>query len=244
MITTILRCIELNDPSQAPLTFLWDEWDVQSYFTDVEQPEAVALIARMQQLPPRFSLAATVATAEWVVQRFAAVSQDPIPGLWLEAAWACVEDWRYAEVYDIPSADRRGIIKGPLHVICLIVRDAVIATEEGDVFDLPVFARNLAQHLLGGAWAFDTWLEAVLLRLEALNAAVRGVPSDVFGDTFEGAHVSRQLFDTELSFDPLTVEKQVDSFLRGLVPSANPFLREADEMISLGFQGTPYRILP
>ncbi len=55
-----------------------------------------------------------------------------------------------------------------------------------------------------------------------------------------GLFVPREVFEPEFNFEPGETEHLIQEFIKNL-DRENPFLRSPEEMLKLGFKGTPYK---
>lgn len=222
-----IRAAQVLDPA---LRYEWDDWQLQAIFDKDEN----AFRERMGRLSYRAALAFTIATGEWIVHRYDAVSADPEPLLHMEAMWAGVVDSRYVRYWEPPDENWLGPIRGPLRLAIIFTLEAMVDGDAcGDVGLSADRAANVAVRVLPDSRPYLTWREQIVERLERLypfDAA------DPMGDV-----VPREAMDPAVEFDASMTEELVDRFLRGLAPGANRFLASPAELREREFQGQPYR---
>lgn len=213
------------------LRYTWDDWKLEDIYADLSDEE---LYDRVEELPYRAALALTIGCAEWVIHRLDGVSNDRIPHLYVEAAWAAVIDDKYLSEWQPTFEEWMGPIRGPLSVALLIICEAVGTLVHETEQAVPVlYIGNLAEHVLPDAEPFLAWREQVLERLLQLY------PWN--SDESLGEVVPREALDPVFPFKLELTESLIRDFLAGLDYQANPFLVSPEEMQESGFEGTPYR---
>lgn len=207
--------------ADTQLLYAWDEWDVHQYFHFAVE----SLEERLVEVSGRGAVALTIATGEWICQRYAKLNTDPAALDYLEAAWA--EQMQPGSAYYVETDDDdwRGLVRAPLSLVITIVNDALFCLDEdSNTAARASYMANLARHVLPSRDAFDAWLDAVLDRLAlhhpASTAAAESFDDDAFG---LGRPVARELFDTTRPFVPAQEKALVEQFVRGVDPQ-NPFL--------------------
>jgi hypothetical protein len=109
----------------------------------------------------------------------------------------------------------------------------------------------LCQHVWKQRKAFKEWMLFAFDRLTDLYP-ISKVTRDYYAmrdrtgdEPFDfGAVVPRESLDPNFDFDPGATPELLDVYLRDLNPEANRFLRTPQELVELGFEGTPYRYPP
>src|SRR5438128_12261621 len=101
MTLTVPRYVQVSGIQDAAIRYKWDDWNVE----EVDMPLEEALQERLHRVSQRAVAAFTIGTAEWIVYRFAGLSDDPFPAQRLEAAWAQVVNIRYSMHSDITIGD-------------------------------------------------------------------------------------------------------------------------------------------
>jgi hypothetical protein len=224
------RYIRAARVSEPALRYTWDDWQLQAIFDNTQN----AFRERMGRVSYRAALAFTIATGEWIVHRFDAVSDDPEPLRHMEAMWAGVVDSRYVRYWEPPDEYWLGPIRGPLRLAIIFTLEAMVDGDAcGDVGLSADRAVNVAVRVLPNADPYLAWRERVVERLERLYPFD---PHDPMGDV-----VPREALDPDTEFDVALTNELVNHYLRGLSPSANDNLAPPEEMLEREFPGTPYR---
>jgi hypothetical protein len=231
MALPLPRYIQAANVQNNLLRYTWDDWKLKEIYGDLSDEE---LYAELETLSYRASVALTIACAEWVIHRFDAVSNDPVPHEYIEAAWAATIDENYLSQWQPPDEDWMGPIRGPLSVALLIIREAIGTAVHEHEQAIPIlYIGNLAEHVLTYPDPFLTWRAEVLKRLTLLYPLN---PEETLGDV-----VPREALDPAFAFQPESTELLIRDFMARLDYQANPFLVTPEEMLELGFDGTPYR---
>ena len=213
------------------IRYEWDDWD--SYKT--HHPIDQELRERLARLPTRPVLAYTIAAAEWVVYRFLPLLDDPLPTEYLEANWAQVVNWRYADDWNVWAEDDEwvGPVKGPItEALARIMVAIQQAIEGGDLAWRAAHVTKIAEYVLPTTTEFAAWRDRVIPRLESLYSARL---SELGGEV-----VPKEALDVRSEFDAAETEGLVNRYLRGLNHHANRFLKSPAEMKEAGFPATPY----
>lgn len=215
------------------------EWDItvsraMLYLMDGEHASLVEAFWRMN---PRAGLAAVMATAEWVAWRFHGWVDATDLLQRIEAGYAAVVDWRYADVAQpqepFPSDDQH--MHGPLKLARMLVAYALDYAKRGEpvVLSNGVSMALLARHVSPDAMAFDKWLSVTLRRCSLMHSAAKG-------DATTWSFVPRAWFYADQAVQGVSAEDQMGAFLAALKPAENPYLRTPESMRALGFVGEPY----
>lgn len=213
------------------LRYAWDDWNLKPYYGDLSDED---LYDEFSGLSYRAAVALTIACAEWVVHRYAFVSDDPVPLQYIEAAWAAVVDENYLSPWQPPDEDWMGPIRGPLSVALLIIREAIGTAVHEDEQAIPIiYIGNLAEHVLPDASAFLEWRDNILDRLLLLY------PLD--DEETLGEVVPREAMDPDYPFAVEQTEGLVEQFLTQIDYRTNPLLASPHAMIEAGSETTPYR---
>lgn len=192
----------------------------------------------LDRLSFRAVLALAAGTAEWIAWRLAehGPSQDAL--LWIEAVWAGGIDVRYTRDWDWPAEPKRGPRSGALVTATGLLAEVfrLFRILENGITVQTVYLSHLARHVLPSKPAFDGWLKQCLERLTLLYTRS---PEDELGPP-----VPRTALDPECDFKPTLTNELLAKFLEGLShdSASNPYLRSPQDMLRLGFPGTPYRI--
>ena len=220
----------LQDPS---IRYKWDDWNEEQ----ADRPIDKKFQARLKGLSQRAIIAFTVGSAEWIVHRYATLTDVKMPALYLEMAWANIVDFNYCAMtwQDYEDADEWvGPIKRPVAIAMDRVDNAfqaVIGDKRPDIRAARI--TNLAVYVMTDPAPYVAWRERTMARLEALYPLD---PNDRLGEV-----VPREALDPDYPFDVNQTEQLVNQFLASLNPKANAFLNPADEMVAQGYTGRPYR---
>jgi hypothetical protein len=216
----------IQDPH---IRYRWDDWNVEQ----VDLPLKDTLQKRLNRISKRAIAAFTIGTAEWIVFRFALLSEDRVPTLRLEAAWAQEIALPYSSNQDIALDDWRGPVRGPIGIALRRVIFAVDqASRDGDPAWRAGRAAKLAKHVITDPSMYLKWRERILERFEKLYPLN---PDDTLGEV-----VPREALDPDAEFDVSQTEALINRFLAGLDYRSNPFLNPPHAMLEAGFEGTPY----
>src|SRR5215813_7259631 len=104
------------------LRYEWDDWRLQDMF----DTDSLAFHKRMGGLSYRAGIAFTVATGEWIVHRFDAVSGVPVPLKHMEAMWAGVVDSRYVRYWEPEDEHWLGPLRGALRLAIIFTLEAMV----------------------------------------------------------------------------------------------------------------------
>src|SRR5262245_24087278 len=111
------------------IRYRWDDWNVEQ----AEEPIDADWITRLEGLSHRAKIAFTVCSAEWIVHRFALLSDDRLPEQYIEAAWAQIVHWDYGAVTweeHTADVDWSGPIRGPIGIAMTRVMYAIQRARE------------------------------------------------------------------------------------------------------------------
>lgn len=176
-------------------------------------------------------------TAEWIVWRFEGLSESSDAKQYIEACWAGMINPLYrVEWRGKKEADITGPIEQPLaHCCALLDRVYHLATiKSNGAAGNAIYLAYLARHVMPKKAPFEDWLKFAFSRCAEMYPRSQADPL--------GPPVPREALDAHFSFDPTKAPALLSNFLERLDPSTNPYLRSADEMITLGFIGTPYKL--
>jgi hypothetical protein len=230
MTRTTPNYIEHAQVQDTRLSFKWDDWNVEKAY----EPTDEVLQERLDRLSHRAVLSFTIAACEWIAHRFAPLLDNPMPFHYLEAAWAAVVNWRYCKYYEPPDEEWFGPVRGPASLAVIFVVDAIVRVEEEDIPAIQaVCASGLAEHVLPSTESFRKWQDFVLERLERFHPFS---DQDPLGDV-----VPNEALNPNCDFKPEIIGELIQAYLSKLNPCENQFLRTTEEMLELGFRGTPYR---
>jgi hypothetical protein len=85
-----IQAAKIDDPV---VRYAWDDWRDLAALQKID----AALRERLDRVSQRAVLAFMCGTAEWLVQRFAGLLDDPAPWVFLDAAWAMTVNVHYGE---------------------------------------------------------------------------------------------------------------------------------------------------
>ena len=188
-----------------------------------------------------------IAIAEWNVWRFKGNAPIEDALLRLEAAWACAIDPKYAK-------DLRFELTDSVHESAIGFRPLEIALKrsaspsrgsrrETFLAEPVVRQATIARHVIPKKDAFSDWLSASVKRL--VETYPRNAVYDEETGIYDASHeapVPREFFEDGFGLSDDAVKAALRVFLASLDPAANPYLRTADELLSLGFNGIPYSL--
>lgn len=206
----------------APIDFEWDEQRTLQYFYFLPAP----LHNRLLGLTHNACFALTIGVATWIWHRFEQFSETEEVREYVDAAWAEMVDGWFCETVTRLRDDWRGPSRNPLATTMSILNDAIDGRASNPVqADRTVWMINLARHVVSPLSPFETWLEAVISRLEAVHAWDREghVEEDIFAATFwQGNAVSPQALDPALPYSPELAEDWLASYVEVLERRGNP----------------------
>lgn len=229
MTRSVPTYIPLAAIQSNQIRYEWDDWNVEA----AEEPINDELLERLQKVSQRASTAFSIASAEWIVFRFATLMDFEEPFWYLETAWAQLIDARYGLEWDPLQAGWDGPVMGPIRQALMWVGDAIEQVEDDlEPADSVATLARLTEYVLPTLDAYRVWCDQVLVRLE------RSFPFDEM-DT-KGDVVPREALDPSFDFKAEEIEPLVNVYLSRLDCEANPFLNSAEGMQAQGFKGTPY----
>jgi hypothetical protein len=233
MALSVPNYIEAANIQDANIRFPWDDWNVEQ----AEEPVDEEFVERLKRISQRGIVAFTAGSAEWIVQRFAALSDDPLPEQYVETAWAMMVDLRYCGVtwddYTVESATWTGPVRRPLSIAMVRVEytfQAII--EYGDIELSAAWISDLAQHVMTDPAPYREWQERTIERFEELYPYNT---EDKLGEV-----VPREALDPSFDFRVEQTQDLVNRFLSNANPGNNTFLNTPERMREQGFTGTPY----
>ena len=91
MALPIPRHIAAANLDDAMIRYQWDDWNVEQ----AEEPIDKDFYKRLEGISQRANAALTIASAEWIVHRFAPFADVSLALQYVEAAWAQIVDFRY-----------------------------------------------------------------------------------------------------------------------------------------------------
>ena len=241
MPVSVPNYIHMAKIQDNSILYAWDDWDDQG-----EEPLDEDLVARLEGLSQRATLAFMCGTAEWIVHRLARLCDDPAPSDYLETAWAMLVDVRYCGYgsgtwwQEYAMEEWVGPVKGPLGRALdrLEIAMQQLAWEKENPSDRATMLSNLTLYVMTDSAPYRRWREQVLKRLKLLYPRD---PEDELGDV-----VPRQAVDPKFDFKIEQTEFLINEFLSKLDHRSNIFLSSPEGMLEdyddedEGFNGTPY----
>ena len=222
------------------IRFKWDDWDVHK----ADRPADPIIVKRMDSLWFRAITAYTIACGEWVLHRFKDLYNDFLPFDYFEALWARNINPYYSVMFRPIDDEWKGPIKRPIELAILIANDAFLNVYDNvSPSENASWMTNLALHVLPTTDKFIEWHNAVLDRLEHFYKADEQSEDDFFDEEDRlGPYVPREVFDPQFSFSINLADSLTQKFLNQLDPDQNPFVYDAEQMIELGCEDTPYKV--
>ncbi|RJX32219.1 MAG: hypothetical protein C4531_06665 [Desulfurivibrio sp.] len=209
--------LPLSHIAALPLSYEWDDWDPYEVVGEAEEE----LIDRLAGLSFRAVAAFAIGCAEWVVCRFARVSDDPAPLQYLEACWAYIMSDGFEAPPEMEDEDWKGEVRGAMNLALMTVLNTLYGFEDESPESEAAFADRVALHVLNGDAMYIAWRENVLQRLAA---AYRRDEADPFGPV-----VPREIINPQVVTAAEQAEALVAQFLAKIDVRANPFLLPFDE---------------
>lgn len=216
----------------SPIAHAWDSTIADDVLAD--QP---ALTARLSRMSYRAALAFTLGCVEWVIWRFEKELDERSPFDVVEAAWAGLSDWRYLKSLEVPSYEDDLPIEvgGPLTHAFWILKESFLAARDIKPFwQFAASSSELALRVVNNPGTHKAWRRLVVDRL---TTCFRREDSDRLGPP-----VPRTFLEPDATCSDAELRERLQSFLRQLSPSSNPYLRSADELRSMGCDAIPYSL--
>jgi hypothetical protein len=221
--------IPLAEIQTKIIRYEWDDWNVEV----AEEPIDEALLERLQKISQRASAAFAIASAEWIVFRFASLMEADEPFWYLETAWAQIIDARYGLEWDPLQSGWSGPVMGPIRQALMWAGDTIEQVEDDlDPAESAATIARLVEYVLPTIDAYRNWSDRVLARLETHFPFNEKDP--------KGDVVPREAMDPAFDFTLESIEHLVNAYLAKLDRDTNPFLNSPEGMIEQGFKGTPY----
>jgi hypothetical protein len=239
--------VEDNGVRSAALKYKWSA-DIGGAFYAAED-ENPRLYKAVDAANFKAKMSLGIAIAEWGVWRFDGHADINDARLRLDAAWASAIDVLYAkdlrveltdEVHE--SGDR---IRGPLELCLDGLGDTYAHFSTASIYLAEPITKQtkLVRHLAPQKPAFDAWLSDSLRR--STEVFPRNAKYDRKTETYDSSHeppVPREFFEAGFAYSEGASKAALRAFLKTLDPDTNPYLRTSDEMVALGFKGTPYSL--
>ena len=214
------------------IRYRWDDWNVEQ----AEEPIDEAFYKRLEAISQRANAALTIATAEWILHRFATLVDETLPLQYVEAGWAQIVDFRYGAVPWDQYADEHswaGPVLRPIWTAMYRIQFALEVAKDDEAPELrATWITKLASYVMTDPTAYRTWLDAVMDRLETLYPRD---PQETLGEV-----VPREALDPQQPFAAELTEPLINRFLGAVELRANPFLASAESLVAEGFDGKPY----
>src|SRR5262245_7101342 len=206
--------------------FFWDDWNTEV----VEEAPDDWLVEHLAMMSDRAAIALASAMSEWVVYRFAPLSDDPHPRQLLEAAWASGADWRYqAETWESVTRNQpwQGPVRGPLGAaMAALDYQLELGRLGGDVSVGARWISNIARHVVPVVGQFREWRDAAATRL--IDLYPRSA-EDPIGDA-----VPQEALDMTRDFRVEETEDLMNRFLHTLQPRGHLFLASSEQLVRAG----------
>jgi hypothetical protein len=222
--------IEQSGNVGAPVKHVW-EGDGLNHFAR----ESQVLQRDFVRITFRGVGAMALGIAEWIAWRF----ENALPSVDLkdciEACWAGLIDPLYRNEWNWPKVKKiEGPVEGPSAQACYLLDEVMrlVSLSSNGAASKSIYLVYLARHVLPKKTPFDNWLKMTLARMAELY------PRKSMGPL--GPPVPREALDS--SFVPEQTPDLLRTFLAGLKPGTNAYLKTPDQMIARGFKGTPYVI--
>lgn len=208
--------------SPAPIDFEWDEQRSLQYFYFLP----AQLHDRLLGLTHNACFALTIGVATWICHRFENFGSTGEVRDYADAAWAEMADGWFCETVVRSRDDWRGPWQNPLASLMSILNDAIDGRDSNPVqADRSVWMINLARHVIHPLAPFESWLQAVMSRLELFHGwEIEGrVQTYIFAETFwQGNIVSPNVLDPDASYSPDMAEAFLIHYLEELERRGNP----------------------
>jgi hypothetical protein len=218
-----------SDVRDTTVAYTWDDWKVEEAYEPLDDD----LLARLAQMSYRANEAFTIACAEWIVDRFRLLSDDPAPINYIEAAWAAIVDWRYAKYFEPVDEEWQGPVRRALEVTMALTVEVIGRTENCDLPEISSASiANLAKHVMTRPEPFEEWQEWAVERLTLFYPRDEEEPL--------GPVVPREALDPDIAFSPSDTPEYINRFLKSLDFRKNEFLEPPETMLKSGFEGHPY----
>jgi hypothetical protein len=209
------------------------KWKSSEHF----EKESPKLEAQLYETSFRGILGIAAGVAEWIAWRFDGLGNCQPTFQFIEAVWAGQIDPDYTIRWEWPTGVKvEGPIERPLaHANGLLgTIFGLFTILENGICQETVYLTQLARYVVPNKSAFDNWSKTILARLAQSH------PHDDADE--RGPLIARQIVDPDFDYQPEQTTDLVRDFLAGLDYKNNPYLRSPEDMISLGFKGTPYSI--
>jgi len=226
---TLRKIIKDSGVADTILKYQWDDWEPEKAWEPINEE----LEEKLGQVSDRANAAFCIACAEWIVERFSLLDNDPMPSQFLEASWVAMINFRYRKYYEPSDDEWQGPVRGVLGVTVEQLADVTLRATDGDYPSVNAASvAGLAEYVLNSPDSFLIWRDWAVERLINLYPLIK---NDTLGDV-----VPQEIFDPKFDFSKEQTECLIQSFLVSLDHTKNPFLRTPEEMIQDGFEGESY----
>lgn len=183
--------------------FEWDEWQVESYYIDIDPYR----YERLRLLSFNANLAFSTACGWWIAERMRLLDPSAEAAEFLELSGISTYGEPRYEYLELDEDLWRGPVRGPQAVMITILVDALYClAEDPEPATRTAYMHRLANHVLEPEGVFDRWFDASLERmLQHHPRLAAGAPKSVLRliDTPEfGRPVSQQAFDLDQPYRP------------------------------------------
>ena len=166
----------------------------------------------------------------------------------LDAVWLAAIDPLYTCVLedDLDNEPYEGRVFGSLWATLVAIYELSLAFNEKSYLHEPLVGiALLTKHIIPKKILFWEWFEGVWRKLSETYPCSYKLPADYnelkYDDSNEPA-VFRDFFFGSEPYNGETAKQNTRVMMQSAKNSNNPYLRPSEEMIKLGFKGTPYTI--
>lgn len=205
---------------------------VTSVIYNRQSPELEPIL---DKLSFRANLALGTAIAEWIAWRLDGLSTYKAPLQFIEAAWVANIDLCYIKRWQAATEPLANTLKGPIlgvlylsnQLLSSIIKDTK-EWENGITIHV-IYLIFLTRHIYTKKY-FDSWLKAILPRLNALYPRGRSNKDKL------GPPVPREALDPNYNFKIESTEELLNTFLKKINYQNNPFLFLPEKLIQNKFK--------
>ncbi len=232
MALPIPRYVAAANLHDATIRYRWDDWNVEQ----AEEPIDQDFYKRLEGISQRANAALTIASAEWIVHRFAPFADVSLALQYVEAGWAQIVDFRYGSGPWDAYADEHawcGPVLRPIWTAMYRIQFALEVAKDDEAPELrAAWITRLAPYLMSDPTPYQLWLDEIMARLESLY---RRDQRETLGEV-----VPREALDPEHAFTIKMTESLINSFLQTLDVRSNPFLAAPESLVPEWRDGKPY----
>ena len=220
--------------SALPVDYEWDD-DIFAAFWECNDEDNPRLAEALELISIRAAFALGVACSEWVVARVEGHTDITDALLRIEAAWAATIDQRYAKLPPPSEPSVPSQYASPLHLAMKLLSYAHerFTSEAEEVSASAQGLVMMVDHIAGRHQVFEPWLSESLRRCNECFPASE-VPVE------QEQPVPKELFEPDFDCRENLVQEALRRFIQTLDPARNPYLCSAEEMLTAGFEGSPY----